>query len=173
VGSNDENDKNLRASVRANRMRGPLVIIGIGCLALAAIASVAANAGICLLEARKLSEQDYFRGAINVVIRDPLDGVVENVPGAVILKSVRSQRYADVEVFLTDFPKCCRFVASNFGDTGPELSLFDRLSGVRTVEVSHEKRYEEDGIQKSTPVAAKVAVTSCGQGAPSVSQNSE
>lgn len=78
-------------------------------------------------------DQDYFKAAINEVIHDPVDGVVEHVPGAVIFKVVRSERYSDANEFLREVPKCCKFVAANSGDTGPDVNVWDRLRGVRTV----------------------------------------
>ena len=128
---------------------------------------LASNMGVCVLEGRMLLDQDYFEAAINEVIHDPVDGVVEHVPGAVILKVVHSQRYSDVNQFLREFPECCKFVADNSGDGGPVVNVWDKLRGVRTVEISYDKRYAaDDGAQKSAPVKGIVAVTSCGIGRP-------
>lgn len=135
----------------------------VGCIVVAA--SLASNLGVCIAQGRILSSEDYFKAAIDVVIHDPVDGVVEEVPGFIIHKAVRSQRYSDPNEFLGDFPQCCAFVAANSGDGGPEISVLDRLSGVRTVEVSYEKRYADDqGVKKSAKAKAKVAVTACGTG---------
>lgn len=139
-------------------------------LAVAAFLAIAlsalSNAGFCPLESRFLQDTDYFKGAIDVVIHDPVDGVVERVPGAINFKLVHSKRYLSVDEFLTAYPNCCKFVSSTFGDDLPEISLLDMLRGVRTVQVSHDKMYEEDGKQKSTAVTVKVAVTNCGKGRP-------
>jgi hypothetical protein len=135
------------------------------CFAIAA--SVLSNIGVCISEGKVLSDQDYFKGAIYSVIHDPVDGVVEYVPGAVISKLVHSQRYSGPDEFLNEFPDCCKFVPANSGDGGPEISLLDRLRGVQTVEVSYDKRYaDESGAPRSTRVTGKVAVTSCGNGRP-------
>src|SRR5258705_1820817 len=68
---------------------------------------------------------------------------------------------------LASFAECCKFVAANSGDGGPEVDIWDRMRGVRIVEISYDKRYAaDDGAQKSARVTAKVAVTSCGVGRP-------
>ena len=140
------------------RVMGAVVCAGI-------LVSLLVNAGLCLSEFRFLHDRDYFKSAIDVVIRDPVDGVVEEVPGMINLKLVHSQRYSSAEEFLNDFPDCCKFIAGNSGDGGPEISLLDRFAGVRVVEVSYEKRYTEyDGSRRSANGTAKVAVTSCGKG---------
>ena len=130
-------------------------------------ASLASNLGVCVSEGRVLSDREYFKGAIDVVIRDPVDGVVEQIPGATIYKAVHSQRYSDADEFLNENPNGCKFVAANSGDGGAEISILDRLAGVHTVEVSYHKRYaDEVGAQRSSKVTGKVAVTSCGKGRP-------
>jgi hypothetical protein len=140
--------------------RAILAVAGVGVLV-----SLLLNVGLCPSEFRVLRDRDYFKGAIDVVIRDPVDGVVEQAPGMVVLKQVRSQRYASAEEFLSEFPDCCRFVARDSGDGGPEISLLDALLGVRAVEVSYDKRYAAaDGNSQSTKVTARIAVTSCGKG---------
>ncbi len=137
-------------------------VIGVGIAT-----TLASNMGSCVPEGAVLQDQDYFKAAINEVIHDPVDGIVEHVPGAIIFKSVHSQRYSDANEFLREFPECCKFVAANSGDYGPQLSVWDRIRGVRTVEVSYDKSYAaDDGAQKSAPTTAKVAVTSCGIGRP-------
>jgi hypothetical protein len=131
------------------------------------LASLLSNIGVCISEGKVLSDRDYFKGAIYSVIHDPVDGVVEYVPGAVISKLVHSQQYSSPDKFLNEFPDCCKFVAANSGDGGPEISILDRLRGVSTVEVSYDKRYaDESGAPRSTRVTGKVAVTSCGNGRP-------
>jgi hypothetical protein len=147
-------------------MMSPLrsVFIAVACFGIAL--SIASNNRLCVLEGRLLSDQDYFKGAIDVVIHDPLDGVVENVPGAVIFKQVHSQRYSSPDDFLSENPNCCRFVPPNSGDGGPEISLLDRIRGVQTVEVSYDKQYLDNNVQKTSTVSGKVAVTSCGTGRP-------
>jgi hypothetical protein len=130
-------------------------------------ASLLSNIGFCISKGKFLSDQDYFKGAVDSVIHDPVDGVVEDFSGGSISKSVHSQRYSSPEEFLHDNPSCCKFVPANSGDGGPEISILDRLRGVSTVEVSYAKRYtDESGAAKSTGVRAKVAVTSCGNGRP-------
>jgi hypothetical protein len=125
------------------------------------------NAGVCFKNGTLLSNDDYFRGAIDVVIHDPVDGVVEELPGASIAKLVHSQKYASPDDFLREFPHCCRFVSPNSGDGDKlEIGIIDRLVGIHVVEVSYVKRYFEDGRQKTSETTAKVAVTSCGQGRP-------
>ena len=99
---------------------------------------------------RILSDRDYFKGAIHEVIHDPVDGVTEDVPGGSISKLVRSQRYANPDDFLGENSNCCRFVAANSGDGGAEISLLDRINGVRTVEASYDKRYLDDNVQKTS-----------------------
>jgi hypothetical protein len=146
-------------------MRWRYALVSVACVGIAI--SLASNMGVCVPEGRMLLDQDYFKAAINEVIHDPVDGVVELVPGAVIHKSVHSQRYSDVNQFLSEFPECCKFVATNSGDGGPEVDIWDRMRGVRTAEISYDKRYAaDDGAQKSARVTAKVAVTSCGVGRP-------
>src|SRR4051812_31559375 len=89
-------------------------LIAAACLGIAL--SVASNNGLCVLEARILDDEDYFRTAIHEVISDPVGGVAENVPGGSIFKEVRTQRYANPDDFLGENPKCCRFVPANSGD---------------------------------------------------------
>ena len=56
----------------------------------------------------------------------------------------------DADEFLRKFPECCKFVATNSGDYGPQFGVWDSIRGVRTVEVSYDKRYAaDDGAQKS------------------------
>jgi hypothetical protein len=119
-----------------------------------------------VLEARILGDEDYFRAAIQEVISDPVGGVVVNVAGGIIFKEVRTQRYANPNELLSENPNCCRFVPANSGDGGAEVSLLDRICGVRTVEVSYDKRYLEDDVKKVSRTNAKVAVTSCGTARP-------
>lgn len=69
------------------------LLIAVACLGIAL--SVASNNGLCVLEARILDDEDYFRAAIHEVINDPVGGVVLNVPGGSIFKEVRTQRYAN------------------------------------------------------------------------------
>ena len=140
------------------------LLIAFACLGI--VLSVASSNGLCVLEGRILSDRDYFKGAIHEVIHDPVDGVTEDVPGGSISKLVRSQRYANPDDFLGENPNCCRFVAANSGDGGAEISLLDRINGVRTVEVCYDKRYLDDNVQKTSRVSGKVAVTSCGTGRP-------
>ena len=78
-------------------------------------------------------------------------GGVELVPGAVIHKLVHSQRYSEVNQFLSEFPECCKFVAANSGDGGPEADIWDRIRGVRTVELSYDKRYAATTARKTAP----------------------
>jgi hypothetical protein len=130
-------------------------------------ASLLSNIGVCISEGKFLSDQDYFKGAIDSVIHDPVDGVIEDFPGGSISKSVHSQRYSSPKEFLNENPDCCKFVPANSGDGGPEISILDRLRGVQTVEVSYDKRYaDESGAPRSTRVMGKVAVSSCGNGRP-------
>jgi hypothetical protein len=146
-------------------VRWRYALVGMACVGIAA--SFASNMGVCVPEGRILRDKDYFKGAVDVVIHDPFDSIAEYVPGAVIFKSVHSKRYSDVNEFLNEFPKCCKFVAANSGDGGPEVSILDRIRGVHIVELSYDRRYAtDDGAQKSARVTAKVAVTSCGIGRP-------
>ena len=139
------------------------VLVGIACLVIAA--SLASNVGVCVAEGRVLHDRDYFSGAVEFVIHDPVDGVVEYVQGASIAKLVTSQKYSGSDEFLRENPRCCEFVQANSGDGGPEVGLWDTIRGIRTVEVSYDKRYAaDDGAQKSARVTGKVAVTSCGRG---------
>ena len=141
------------------------VLVAMACLGIAA--SLASNMGVCVPEGRLLRDRDYFTGAVEVVIHDPVDGVVEYVPGASIAKLVTSQNYSSSDEFLHENPRCCEFVLANSGDGGPEVGIWDIIRGVRTVEVSYDKRYAtDDGAQESARVTAKVAVTSCGRGRP-------
>ena len=141
------------------------VLVGMACLGIAA--SVASNMGVCVPEGRVLHDRDYFSGAVEVVIHDPVDGVVEYVPGASIAKLVTSQKYFSSDEFLRENPRCCEFAPANSGDGGPEVGIWDTIRGVRTVEVSYDKGYTaNDGAQKSARVTGKVAVTSCGRGRP-------
>jgi hypothetical protein len=122
--------------------------------------------GVCVSEGKLLHSADFFNGAINVVIDDPVDGVIEHVPDAIIFKSVHSRRYFNADEFFREFPACCKFVTTPYDD-GPELAFWDRLRGTRLVEVSYIKGYAaDDGAQKTAPVSAKVAVTNCGVGLP-------
>jgi hypothetical protein len=147
-------------------MRWSWVLYGFAVLACGGIvAALLSNAGLCVPEGRFLSEKDYFKGAIEVVIRDPVDGVGEEVAGGVIYKLVHSQRYSDADEFLKENPNCCKFIPANSGDGGAEIAILDRLSGARAVEVSYDKRYvSETGQQKTSRVRAPVVVTSCGKG---------
>ncbi len=93
--------------------------------------------------------------------------VLAGVIGVGIATTLASNMDSDANEFLREFPECCKFVAANSGDYGPQLSVWDRIRGVRTVEVSYDKSYAaDDGAQKSAPTTAKVAVTSCGIGRP-------
>jgi len=116
---------------------------------------------------RLVSNEDYFKGAVEVVIHAPIDGVVEYYPGGSVAKIVRSQKYSSPDDFLSEFPHCCKFVPPNSGD-GDRLGIgfIDRISGIRVVEVSYAKKYVDDGRQKASDTTAKVAVTSCGKGRP-------
>jgi hypothetical protein len=140
------------------------LLIAVVCLGITL--SVASNNGLCVLEASILGDEDYFRAAIHEVINDPVGGVAVNVAGGSIFKEVRTQRYANPDELLSENPNCCRFVPANSGDGGPEVSLLDRICGVRTVEVSYDKRYLEDDVKKTSRTNAKVAVTSCGTARP-------
>ncbi len=123
--------------------------------------------GLCLPELRILKDSDYFKAAIVVVINDPVDGVVRPSPGAIVLDAVHSQRYSSAGEFMSEFPNCCRFVTANTGDSGPSVSVWDLLTGVRVVEVSYVKRYTDvEGNERSDAVVAKIAVTCCGNGRP-------
>jgi hypothetical protein len=137
-------------------------------VALAGVAaSLSSNAGVCIPEAKRLNDEDFFRAAVNVVIHDPVDGVIEGVAGATNFKLVHSQQYSGPYQFMHENPSCCRFVPPNSGDGGPRISFLDRLSGVRIVEVSYLKRYVGGaGERRTSNVSAKVAVTSCGRGRP-------
>ena len=139
------------------------LLIAVACLGIAL--SVASNNGLCVLEARILDDEDYFRAAIHEVINDPVGGVVLNVPGGSIFKEVRLGAMPTQTNPQRD-PNCCRFVPANSGDGGPEVSLLDRICGVRTVEVSYDKRYLEDDVKKTSRTNAKVAVTGCGTARP-------
>jgi hypothetical protein len=130
-------------------------------------ASVASNAGVCFEQGKLLSDDDYFKAAVDVVIHDSIDGVVEELPDASIAKLVRSQKYSNPNEFLREFPHCCRFVSPNSGDGDQlEIGITDRIVGIHVVEVSYIKRYLDDGRQKTSETSAKVAVTSCGKGRP-------
>jgi hypothetical protein len=136
---------------------GAVALVGV-------VASLSANAGLCLQNGRHLQDIDFFKSAIDIVIHDPVDGVVEYIPGAVIAKTVHSQKYASSDEFLLENPDCCGFVPANSGDGGPDISVLDMIKGMRVVEVSYAKRYLDDGQSKTTEVKGKVAVTSCGKG---------
>lgn len=153
--------------MKASDQFGPRWRCGLASLVFVGMAvALASNMGICVAEGRLLRDQDFFRAAVREVIHDPVDGVVENVPGGTIAKQVHSQQYSDADEFLRELPECCKFVAANSGDGGPHVSVWDKIR-VRTVEVSYDKRYAaEDGTQKTAPVKGKVAVTSCGIGRP-------
>jgi hypothetical protein len=78
---------------------------------------------------------------------------------------IHSQKYSLVDQFLAEFAACCRIVPPNFEDGGDNMSGFDQLAGYRTVRVAYVKRYlGDDGIQKTAPVSAQVAVSYCGVG---------
>ena len=148
-----------------SRMRWCYALASVACVGMAM--SLASNMGICVAEGRLLRDQDYFRAAVREVIHDPVDGVTEPVPNGIISKAVHSRQYSDADEFLREFPECCKFVAANSGDGGPHVGVWDKIGGVRTVEVSYGKRYAaDDGTQKTGPVTGKVAVTSCGIGRP-------
>jgi hypothetical protein len=163
-------DRNLTkqgaiGAAREKRSFWRYAMAAFACFAIAP--SLLSNIGVCISEGKFLSDQDYFRGAIDSVIHDPLDGVIEDFPGGSISKSVHSQRYSDPNEFLNENSDCCKFVPANSGDGGPEISLLDKLRGVQTVEVSYDKRYaDESGAPRSTRVMGKVAVSSCGNGRP-------
>lgn len=150
----------------AVRTRSPFVyaLAGLACVGI--MASLLSNSGFCISNGKFLNDEDYFRGAADSVIHDPLDGVIEERPGAIVFKQVHSQRYSSADEFLNENPGCCKFVAANSGDGGPEINIFDRIRGVKTVEISYDKRYVEDGVQKSSRFRGKVAVTSCSHGRP-------
>jgi hypothetical protein len=154
------------ANVGVVHVRGRLALLTLAVLACLGITtSVLSNIGVCFPEGKILSDKDYFKGAIHVAIHDPVDGVVEDVPGAIVFKQVHSQKYSDAEKFLSENPNCCKFVPANAGDGGPEISMLDMLRGTRTVEVSYDKRYfDENNVRKSSRVHGKVAVSSCGGG---------
>jgi hypothetical protein len=156
------------ANVGVVHARGRLALLTLAALACLGIATaVLSNIGVCFPEGKILSDKDYFKGAIHVVIHDPVDGVVEDAPGAIVFKQVHSQKYSDAEEFLSANPNCCKFVPANSGDGGPEISILDMLRGTRTVEVSYDKRYfDENNVRKSSRVNGKVAVSSCGGGRP-------
>jgi hypothetical protein len=157
-----------QAATGATRAERPVALYACGVLVLLGFAaSLLSNVGFCIPAGKILSNDDFFKGVIDVVLHDPVDGVVEYIPGASVAKAVRSQRYSSPDEFLSENPRCCRFVAANSGDGGPEVSVLDLLKGVRVVEVSYEKRYDDEaGAQKKSKVSAKVAVTSCGTGRP-------
>ena len=135
--------------------------------AILAAASLASNAGVCFQKASLLDDNQYFKSAIDVVIHDPVDGVIEDLPDRTVAKSVHSQKYSSSEEFLSEFPYCCRFVSPNSGDgDGLGLGLLDRIAGVHVVEVSIIKRYFDERQQKISKSNAKVAVTSCGKKQP-------
>jgi hypothetical protein len=50
------------------------------------VASIASNAGVCVSEGKLSHSADFFNGAVKVVIDNPVDGVIEHVPGAIISK---------------------------------------------------------------------------------------
>jgi hypothetical protein len=164
----DARNSTEQGAIGAAQEKSPLlryVLAAFACLGI--VASLLSNIGVCISEGKVLSDQDYFKGAINSVIHDPVDGVIEDFPGASISKLVHSQRYSSPEEFLHENPNCCKFVPANSGDGGPGISILDRLRGVSTVQVSYAKRYtDESGAAKSTGVMAKVAVRSCGNGRP-------
>jgi hypothetical protein len=129
--------------------------------------SLASKAGVCFEKRTLLNDSEYFKGAIDVVLHDPVDGVVEEFSGGTVARSIHSQKYSSPEKFLTEFPHCCTFVSPNSGDgDGLDVGLLERIVGVRVVAVSYTKRYSDDGSQKTSKATAKVAVTSCGKGLP-------
>jgi hypothetical protein len=163
-----DSNATTQANVGGVHVRGRLALLtlaGLACLGIAT--SVLSNIGVCFPEGKILSDKDYFKGAANVVIHDPVDGVVEDAPGAIIFKQVHSQTYSNAEEFLNENPNCCKFVPANSGDGGPEISVLDMLRGTRTVEVSYDKRYfDANNVRKSSRADVKVAVSSCGGGRP-------
>ncbi|WP_346294839.1 hypothetical protein LRC39_15195 [Rhodopseudomonas sp. P1] len=157
-------ERELFGSDVARRFRVALVLVGLLVLTLGA-SSAAMNAGVCLSEMRLLKDMDYYRGAISVVITDPIDGITEHGKGYSTSKRAHSQKYATTEQFLADFPDCCRIFPPNFGDGGDNVDGFDQFVGYRTVLVSYVKRYlGGDGTQRTAPVTAQVAVSHCGVG---------
>jgi hypothetical protein len=163
-----DSNATTQANVGGVHVRGRLALLTLAALACLGIAtSVLSNIGMCFSEGKILSDKDYFKGAVNVVIHDPVDGVVEDAPGAIVFKQVHSQKYSDAKEFLSENPNCCKFVPANSGDGGPEISILDMLRRTRTVEVSYDKRYfDENNVRQSSKVNGKVAVSSCGGGRP-------
>jgi hypothetical protein len=164
----DDSNSTKQGAIGAAQEKGSFLRYALATFACFGIAaSLLSNIGVCISEGKFLSDQDYFKGAIDSVIHDPVDGVIEDFPGGSISKSVHSQRYSSPKEFLNENPDCCKFVPANSGDGGPEISILDRLRGVQTVEVSYDKRYaDESGAPRSTRVMGKVAVSSCGNGRP-------
>jgi hypothetical protein len=137
------------------------------CIAIAVVgiaASFASNPRLCFERMTVLGDDEYFKGAIDIVIHDPVDGITEYYPGGSTAKLIHSQKYSSPDEFLSENPHCCRFVPANSGDGGPEVGFLERIIGIRVVEVSYTKRYFDDGQQKASKVIAQVAVTSCGRG---------
>jgi hypothetical protein len=145
-----------------------LVVLGTAVVLAAGVAaSFAANAGLCFQEMRRLDDAKYYRSAVDIVIHDPVDGVIEYFPGGSVAKAVHSQKYSNADEFLSEFPNCCRFVLPNSGDgDGLGIGFLERVAGIRVVEVHYIERYFDEGKQKTSETTAKVAVTSCGKGLP-------
>jgi hypothetical protein len=156
----DSHISNGEVAVSPAKTIGPYVCGALFCLAV--LWSILANAGVCVVEGRRLTDKAYFNSAISAVIHSKSDGVVEYVAGQMILKSVHSQKYATVEDFLQDFPNCCKMVPNSVGGD-LEVSLLERIMGVHIVDVDYNKRYLQDGVSKSTDVNARFAVSSCGK----------
>jgi hypothetical protein len=63
------------ANVGVVHARGRLALLTLAALACLGIATaVLSNIGVCFPEGKILSDKDYFKGAIHVVIHDPVDG---------------------------------------------------------------------------------------------------
>jgi hypothetical protein len=147
------------------RPRTLVALVSLACAC--GVMSALMNAGVCFSKFRFLTDLDYFKGAIAVVITDPVDGVTEETNGRSISKLVHSQKYASVDEFLKEFPDCCTFVPANAGDGGDDVTGLDLLFGYRTVRVSYVKRYRgDDGTERSSRVMGQIAVSNCGVGRP-------
>src|ERR1700736_4562247 len=117
----DEHDigKPRRVKRFAGFVLGSVALVGVA-------ASFSANAGLCLRNGTHLQDIDFFKSAIDIVIHDPVDGVVEDLPDSTVAKLVHSQKYSSPDEFLSEFPHCCRFVPPNSGDgDGLELGILD------------------------------------------------
>jgi hypothetical protein len=160
---NSSRGEAMESAVRRGKLLALYVASAVAFLAFAG--SLSTSAGFCFSNGRLLNDEEFFGGAVDVVIRDPIDGVIEVVPGGRVAKLVHSQRYTGPDQFLQDNPHCCRFVRANSGDGGSEVGLFDKLLGVRVVEVFYSKSYaDQSGVQRVSPVSVQVAVTNCGKG---------